>query len=132
VEVRQREARGLALITLAHENAKAGGKEPKWIADLYTEAFTKSDAAVRKEAAALLPELGGTAVATTAPAVSAKPTNPIVVPAVGAAAAKPVEHAAAAAEPAIPLGKTVTPPAAPIGLSVGFGAQSTEAEGLKP
>jgi TPR repeat protein len=135
-EVRQRQARGLALITLAHENAKAGGKEPKWIADLYTEAFTKSDAAGRKAAAALLPGLGGTAIAATAPAVSTKPMNPIVVPAVGAAAAKPVEPAAtaAAAEPAsaIPLGKTVTPPAVPLGLSVGFGARSTEAEGLKP
>jgi TPR repeat protein len=135
-EVRQRQARGLALITLAHENAKAGGKEPKWIADLYTEAFTKSDAAGRKAAAALLPGLGGTAIAASAPAASTKPTNPIVVPAVGAAAAKPAEPAAtaAAAEPAsaIPLGKTVTPSAVPLGLSVGFGARSTEAEGLKP
>jgi exopolysaccharide production negative regulator len=135
-EVHQREARGLALITLSHENAKAGGKEPKWIADLYAEAVAKSDAAARKEAAALLPELGGTAVATTAPVLTTKPTNPIVVP-VGAAAAKPVEPAtatAAAAESgsAIPLSKSVAPPAAPIGLSVGFGAQSTEAEGLKP
>ncbi|MGE5260202.1 MAG: tetratricopeptide repeat protein [Actinomycetota bacterium] len=131
-EVRQREARGLALITLAHENAKAGGKEPKWIADLYAEALAKSDAPARKEAAALLPELGGTAVATTAPVVAAKPANPIVVPAVGAPA-KPVAPAAAAAPAdAIPLGKSVTAPAAPIGLSVGFGAQSTEAEGLKP
>ena len=60
-EVRQREARGLALITLAHENAKASGKEPKWVGDLYAEAFAKSDAATRKEAVALLPELGGTA-----------------------------------------------------------------------
>ena len=50
-EVRQREARGLALITLAHENAKASGKEPKWIGDLYAEAFATSDAATRKEAA---------------------------------------------------------------------------------
>jgi hypothetical protein len=131
--VRQREARGLALITLAHENAKATGKEPKWISDLYAEAFAKSDAAIRKEAMALLPELGGTQVAATAPAVAAKPANPIVVPAVGAAA-KAVAPAAAAAEPtdATPRSKTGTPPAAPIGLSVGFGAQSTDASGLKP
>jgi TPR repeat protein len=133
-ETRQREARGLALITLAHENAKAGGKEPKWISDLYAEAFAKSDAAIRKEAVALLPELGGAQVAATAPAVAATPANPIVVPAVGAAA-KPVAPATApAAEPAdaTPRGKTGTPPAAPIGLSVGFGAQSTDASGLKP
>jgi TPR repeat protein len=132
-EVRQREARGLALITLAHENGKASGKEPKWIGDLYAEAFTKSDAAMRKEAAALLPELGGTAVAATEPAVAAKPANPIMLPAVGAAA-KPVAPAAATAEPAdaLPLSKTRTPPATPIELSVGYGAQSTETEGLKP
>jgi TPR repeat protein len=134
-EVRQHEARGLALITLAHENAKAGGKEPTWIADLYADAFAKSDAAARKEAAALLPELGGAAVAT-APAVVTKPANSIVVPAVSAAQAKPVEPAAAAASAApadaIPLGKPVTTPAAPIGFSVGFGAQSPEAEGLRP
>jgi uncharacterized protein len=130
-EVRQREARGLALITLAHENAKAGGKEPKWIADLYAEAVAKSEPATRKEAAALLPELGG--ASAPAPAVVANPANAMVVPAVGAAA-KPVEPAAAAAAPsnAIPLSKTVTPPASALGLSVGFGAQSSEAEGLKP
>jgi uncharacterized protein len=126
-EMRQREARGLALITLAHENAKASGKEPKWISDLYAEAFAKSDAAIRKEAVAILPELGGTQVAATAPAVAAKPANPIVVPAVGAAA-KAVAPAAAAAQPAaaVPLAKPGAPPAAPIGLSVGFGSQPTQ------
>ncbi|MFZ2018444.1 MAG: tetratricopeptide repeat protein [Methyloceanibacter sp.] len=131
-EVRQREARGLALITLAHENAKASGKEPKWVGDLYAEAFAKSDAATRKEAVALLPELGGMAIAATT-SVAAKPANSIVLPAVGAGA-KPVAPAAATAQSAdaIPLSKTGTPPAAPIGLSVGFGAQSTDASGLKP
>ena len=131
-EVRQREARGLALITLAHENAKASGKEPKWVGDLYAEAFAKSDAATRKEAVALLPELGGTAIAATT-SVAAKPANSIVLPAMGAGA-KPVAPAAATAQSAdaIPLSKTGTPPAAPIGLSVGFGAQSTDASGLKP
>src|SRR5512146_1644255 len=132
-EVRQREARGLALITLAHENANASGKEPKWIGDLYAEAFAKSDAATRKEAVALLPELGGNTVADTTPAVAAKTGKPIMLPAVGAAA-KTVAPAAAAAEPtdATPRSKTGTAPAAPIGLSVGFGTQSTDAAGLKP
>ena len=74
--MRQREARGLALITLAHENAKASGKEPKWIGDLYDEAFAKSDLATRKEAAALLPELGATSVAATETSLSAKPAEP--------------------------------------------------------
>ena len=83
-DVRQREARGLALITLAHENAKASGKEPKWIGDLYREAFATSDAATRKEARALLPELGRHAIAATT-RLAAKPANSIVLPAVGAA-----------------------------------------------
>ena len=131
-EVRQREARGLALITLAHENAKASGKEAKWVGDLYAEAFAKSDAATRKEAVALLPELGGTAIAATT-SVAAKPANSIVLPAMGSGA-KPVAPPAAGAQSAdaIPLNKTGTPPAAPIGLSVGYGTQSTDAEGLKP
>ncbi len=42
-DVRQRRARGLALIMLAHENAVASGKEPQWIGELYQEAFGKSD-----------------------------------------------------------------------------------------
>ncbi len=132
-EVRQREARGLALITLAHENAKASGKEPKWIGDLYEEAFAKSDIVTRKEAAALLPELGPTAIASTETSLGAKPADPVMLPAMGAAA-KPVAPAAATAQPAgaIPLSKPGTPPPAPIGLSVGFGAQSTDAAGLKP
>ncbi len=133
-EVRQREARGLALITLAHENAKAHGKEPKWIADLYAEAFAKSDAATREEASALLPELGGGATAGATTAVAAKPANPIVLPAVGSADKSVAPAAAAAAKPAdaVPLVKPGTPPAAPIGLSVGFGAQTTDSAGLKP
>jgi len=48
--VRQRQARGLALIILAHENAVASGKEPQWIGDLYREALGKSEAATRKDA----------------------------------------------------------------------------------
>jgi TPR repeat protein len=124
-EVRQRRARGLALITLAHENAQAGGREPQWIADLYQECFAASDNATRKEAEALLPELGGPKAeaaitakakgrgsdAAAAPALSAEPTAP--------AAAAPVE----------PL---TAPPPAPIGLSVGFGAPASDVPGLKP
>ena len=85
------------------------------------------DTAIRKEAVAILPELGGTQVAATAPAVAAKPANPIVVPAVGAAE-KVVAPAAAAAQPAaaVPLAKPGAPPAAPIGLSVGFGSQPAQ------
>ena len=139
-EVRQREARGLALITLAHENAKASGKEPSWIGDLYQEAFAKSDTATRKEAAALLPELGPTSVASAETPLSAKmaePANtaaPVMLPAMGAAVKPATPSASVSAEPAgaIPLSKPGTPPPAPIGLSVGFGAQNTDASGLKP
>ena len=138
-EVRQREARGLALITLAHENAKASGKEPNWIGDLYQEAFAKSDTATRKEAAALLPELGPTSVASAETPLSAKMAEPAntaapLLPAIGSRGETGYAFSSASAEPAgaIPLSKPGTPPPAPIGLSVGFGAQSTDASGLKP
>ena len=66
-EVRERRARGLALIMLAHENAKADGKEPQWIGALYEEVLSKSDKAIRKDAEALLPELGGVKAAAVCP-----------------------------------------------------------------
>ncbi|MGZ5850485.1 MAG: tetratricopeptide repeat protein [Methyloceanibacter sp.] len=66
-DIRARPAKGLALIMLAHENAKADGKEPDWIAQLYLDAIASADAATRKEARALVPELGGT-FAAAAPA----------------------------------------------------------------
>ena len=132
-EVRQREARGLALLTLAHQNAKADGDEPKWIADLYRDAFAKSDKATRKEAELLLPELGPASKTPAAAMAKARPGDQIVVPASESSlpplpAAKPATPAAAGAAPARPSG---APPAAPIGLSVGFGTTSPDA-GIKP
>jgi len=116
-EVRQRQARGLALLTLAHENSKAEGDEPKWIADLYQDAFAKSDNATRKEADLLLPELGPT---KTPAAINAGPDEHIVIEAPQGALALP--SAAQPAEgPAAP--RPSAPPPAPIGRSVGFGAQ---------
>src|SRR6516165_1340681 len=116
-EVRQRQARGLALLTLAYENSKAEGDEPKWIADLYQDAFAKSDNATRKEAELLLPELGPT---KTPAAINAGPDEHIVIEAPQGALALP--SAAQPAEgPATP--RPSAPPPAPIGLSVGFGAQ---------
>ena len=116
-EVRQRQARGLALLTLAHENSKAEGDEPKWIADLYQDAFAKSDNATRKEAELLLPELGPT---KTPAAINAGPDEHIVIEAPQGALALP--SAAQPAEgPAAP--RPSAPPPAPIGRSVGFGAQ---------
>lgn len=109
-EIRERRARGLALIILAHENASADGKEPKWIGALYAEAFSESDKAIRKDAEALLPGLGG--MRTTA---EGKPAEILAMPA---------EEDAQAPE-------TGAPPPAPIGLSVGFGG-GPEKGGFKP
>ena len=119
-EVRQRRARGLALIMLAHENASVNGKEPQWISDLYGEVLGKSDNATRKDAKALLPELGGGKVAVTAPSAKAKPAEILVMPASGEGA-----------EPPAAAGEGAVPPAS-IGLSVGFGAAPAEPAGIKP
>jgi hypothetical protein len=121
--VRQRRARGLALLTLAHENSKAEGDEPKWIADLYQDAFAKSDNAARKEAELLLPELGPT---KTPAAINGGPDEHIVIEAPQGALAPPstAQPTAAAATPVTP--RPSAPPTAPIGLSVGFGAQPNQ------
>ncbi len=124
-EIRQRRARGLALIILAHENAVAGGKEPQWIGDLYQEALVKSDNTIRQDATALLPELGGIKAAATVPAAKAKPAQMMVMPASGGTQAT-AAAASASASDAAPLGNGAPSPAA-IGPSVGFGAN-----GLKP
>jgi TPR repeat protein len=121
-EVRQRQARGLALLTLAHENAKADGDEPKWIADLYQDAFAKADNATRKEAELLLPELGP---AAKMPGLGNGPDEHMVIQAPQGALARPAgtqPTAAAVPAPARPS----APPPAPIGLSVGFGAQPSQ------
>ena len=129
-DVRQRRARGLALIMLAHKNAVASGKEPQWIGELYGEALGKSDKATRKDAQALLPELGGVKAAAVAPSAKAKPAEIMVMPA-SDGAQEPVAPTASTASDAAPLSQKGAPPPASIGLSVGFGATSTE-PGLKP
>ena len=95
-DVRPRQARGLALIMLAHQNAVASGKEPQWIGDLYREALDKSDTATRKDAEAMLPELGNVQTANLMPTAKAKPTEVMVMPAAGATvkAAPPTTSAA--------------------------------------
>jgi TPR repeat protein len=128
-DMRQRKVRGLALIILAHENAVAAGKEPPWISQLYKEALDGSNKATRKDAEAMLPELGGIKSAAVGPAAKAKPAEIMVMPAGGAA--EPAASAASTAtSDAAPLGSGATPPAS-MGLSVGFGAGSTEG-GIKP
>jgi exopolysaccharide production negative regulator len=130
--VRQRQARGLALIVLAHENAVASGKEPKWIGDLYQEAFAKSDKATRKEADALLPELAGGRT-TPASVATAAPDEPIMLPATeGALEAMAPTASAKSAAGAKPSGQSAAPPPASIGLSIGFGPQGMAPGDLKP
>ncbi len=121
-DVRQRQARGLALIILAHENAVASGKEPQWIGDLYREAFGKSDTATRKDAEAMLPELGGVQAASVVPTAKAKPTEIDGGAGLGRGGQGCGSPTASAAADTAPLSKPGAPPPAPIGLSVGFGA----------
>jgi uncharacterized protein len=128
-EVRQRRARGLALIILAHQNAVASGKEPQWIGDLYVEALGKSDNATRKDAQAMLPELGAVNSAAVIPTAKAKPAELRMMPA--ADGAPEAVAPAASASDAAPLGKGAPPPGS-MGLSVGFGATSAGSRGLKP
>jgi TPR repeat protein len=112
--VRERRARGLALIILARENAKSDAKEAQWIGSLYDEVLSKSDKGVRKDAEALLPVLG-----------DSKP--PAILP-----AAKPAEVLAMPAEETADsdTGPSAPPPA-PIGLSVGFGGAAAQGD-FKP
>jgi TPR repeat protein len=122
-DMRQRKVRGLALIILAHENAVAAGKEPPWISQLYKEALDGSNKATRKDAEAMLPELGGIQSAVAGSAAKAKPAEIMVVPAGDTPPAAPT-----ATSDAAPLGSAAPPPAS-MGLSVGFG--STEGA-IKP
>jgi uncharacterized protein len=87
-QVRQRPARGLALIMLAHANAQASGKEPEWIANLYLEALATADPALLKEAQAMTLELGGPAIVidlTPKPVRAAGPDQLVVPASEGAA-----------------------------------------------
>jgi hypothetical protein len=105
--IRKRPAKGLALITLAHENAKISGKEPKWIEELYRDVIAQSDAGTRKEAEAIMPDWSGPGK-TAAPAI---------------AASMPKDDLAATGEQ---LNGTVKVP--PKGMPVGFGAVTQDAD----
>jgi hypothetical protein len=124
--VSHKEARGLALLTLANENAE--GRDSDWIGQLYQEAFAHADNATRKQAEALLPQLGGpnrraatTAKATTRDRSGNTPTHAI---------AKPAAPALSAMEQPQLGPVDVVPPAA-MGMSVGFGAPHS-GFGLRP
>jgi exopolysaccharide production negative regulator len=103
--IRKSPAKGLALITLAHQNAKHSGKEPKWIEDLYREVSAKSDAGIRKEAETIMPAWAGGA----APAI---------------AASMPNDDLAVAGEQLSGTGK----PPPPQGMPVGFGTVTQDAD----
>jgi exopolysaccharide production negative regulator len=126
-DIRARPAKGLALIMLAHENAKASGKEPDWMTELYLGAVGAADADMRKEARALIPELGGTAAAAAAMPVAAPAQagsgEPGVVPASGGRATAASAPAVSAATPAaIATGETDAKPAElPVGFAKGAG-----------
>ena len=132
-EVRQRRARGLALIMLAHENSTAGGKEPKWIADLYVEALGATSAAMRKEAQNLLPGLGGHAVDEASAKVKVSPADELLLQASGGAApaSSPGASAAAATVSTDDSPSAASPPDK-IGVPVGFGDLGTGSDGFKP
>lgn len=127
--LRQRPARGLALITLAHANAKANakasGKEPQWIEQLYGEVIRTSDAATRKRAQAMLPQLGGARVVIVEEVVptqlSSESGAKLVVPAsdAGAKAASPTPAAEPAADSSPPAQESALPSAS-LGVSLGF------------
>jgi hypothetical protein len=132
-DVRQRRARGLALIMLAHENAKASGKEPKWIEDLYVEAQGATSTAMRKEAQNLMPGLGGHALDETPATAKVSPADELLLPASGGAAPASSPGASAAAGA---IASDAVAPAAPvpdkIGVPVGFGDMGSGPDGFKP
>jgi uncharacterized protein len=114
-DVQQRRARGLALITLAHENSLADGAEPQWISALYKEALAGSDGPTRKDAEAILAELVGAKEPSVAAA--AKPADMFALPEAEDAVGAGAQTSDAA------FGPTAPPPAT-IGLPVGFGASN--------
>jgi len=121
-DIRARPVKGLALIMLAHANAKADGDEPEWIAQLYVDAVSTADAATRKEARALVPELGGTfAAATPEDGAAAAAIAAAKGPGEPAATAEAVHGASAA-------GEGSAQPAASMGMPVGFAKGAEESK----
>jgi len=123
-EVRLNQAKGLALLMLAQENAK-DGRDQAWIGELYREAFANADNAIRAKAEDLLPRLGGDKRAASI-IVKAKPEEPITAPATREAEAPSDSASDATPAEQIPLGAGGSPSAAPVGLSIGFDASPAE------
>jgi exopolysaccharide production negative regulator len=123
--VRQRPARALALIMLAHANAKADGNEPKWISDLYLEVEGASTAAMRQEAQSLMPELGGRAVAERTTTAKGNPADELLLPAAGGASPSAPVPAPSTGVMASGLPSPTVAPPEKIGVPVGFSAIGT-------
>jgi TPR repeat protein len=121
-DIRRRQARGLALIMLAHANASDAGKEPKWIEELYREARRASSAAMLKEAQALAPELGGRALDLGPATVEASPTEQLLLPTAEALPPATATQAPAAAGDNIAAGEVSTRVPDKLGAPLGFGA----------
>jgi TPR repeat protein len=131
-EIHHRPARGLALILLAHANAKADGKEPKWIADLYAEVVGASDAATRKEAQALMPELGGQVAIDEVPTtVKTMPAEELLVPASGVSSTPASPGAKTAGAMTSDASAASGPAPDKTGAPMGFGDMGGPA-GVKP
>jgi hypothetical protein len=132
-DVRQRRARGLALIMLAHENAKASGKEPKWIEDLFVEATAATSAAMRKEAQNLMPGLGGPALDETPATAEAAPADELLLPASGGTSPASSPGASAATGTMASDARSPSLPApGGIGVPIGFGDMGEGPNGFKP
>ena len=131
-EIHHRPARALALILLAHANAKADGKEPKWIEDLYAEVVGASDAATRKEAQALMPELGGQVAIDEVPTtVKATPAEELLVPASGVSSTPASPGAKTAGAMTSDASAASGPAPDKTGAPMGFGDMGGPA-GVKP
>ena len=85
-----------------------------------------------KRPTAMMPELGGVKSAAAVPAAKAKPAEIMMMPASGAQRGRCRSPASTASSDAAAVGQAAPPPPAAMGLSVGFGATSTDAGGLKP
>jgi exopolysaccharide production negative regulator len=120
-DIHPRQARGLALIMLAHANAAAAGDEPKWIARLYREVRDTANAATLKEARALVPELGGRAMVLEPETVeSAPPAEKLLLPATEPAPASTSAPAHAADN--VAAGEVSASNPSKLGAPLGFGA----------
>ena len=126
--VSQLQARGLALLMLANNNATPNGEDAEWIGQSYETTLALADKATRKQAEALLPKLGG---AQTAASVKISPAVRSAPPPTRARAEPANEPDLTAAEEPR-LGPVDLIPPAAMGMSAGFGASDGGVGGVRP